>query len=161
MTEPVSAADLAAVEAQLGRSPRSVVAVAHRCPCGLPDVIATAPRLDDGSPFPTFLYLTCPRAAAAVGSVESTGRMREMTEQLAVDPELASAYKVAADDYRARRDAVGQLDAPLPGGMPERVKCLHALVAHSLVAGDGVNPFGDQVLAEIGQWWTAGPCVGQ
>ncbi|BCJ58540.1 hypothetical protein Jiend_19620 [Micromonospora endophytica] len=53
-------ADLAAVAAQLGRTPRGTQAVAHRCPCGLPDVVETTPRLADGTPFPTLFYLTCP-----------------------------------------------------------------------------------------------------
>ncbi|HEY0869688.1 MAG TPA: DUF501 domain-containing protein, partial [Acidothermaceae bacterium] len=62
-----TATDLAVVERQLGRTPRAVRGVAHRCECGLADVIETQPRLPDGSPFPTFFYLTCPRAASAVG----------------------------------------------------------------------------------------------
>ena len=62
---PVSDADLAVVAAQLGRPPAGTRAVAHRCPCGLPDVVETAPRLPDGTPFPTLYYLTCPRAVAA------------------------------------------------------------------------------------------------
>src|SRR5258708_1152223 len=61
------AADLTAITRQLGRVPRGLLGVAHRCPCGLPDVVQTAPRLPDGTPFPTLYYLTCPRAVAAVG----------------------------------------------------------------------------------------------
>ena len=74
--------------AQLGRPPRALRAVAHRCPCGLPDVVETAPRLDDGTPFPTLYYLTCPRASAAVSRLESGGVMREMQQRLATDPDL-------------------------------------------------------------------------
>ena len=62
---------------QLGRPPRALVGVAHRCPCGQPDVVETAPRLEDGTPFPTLYYLTCPRANAAASRLESAGRMRE------------------------------------------------------------------------------------
>jgi hypothetical protein len=158
--------DLAVVAAQLGRPPRGAAVVAHRCPCGLPDVVQTAPRLPDGSPFPTLYYLTCPRAAAAVSRQEAGGVMRAMTERLAADPDLRRAYRAADADYRARRDAAARAAgvAPLPpaaqsaGGMPERVKCLHALVAHEL-AVPGSNPLGREVLAAAGPWWAAGPCV--
>jgi hypothetical protein len=134
--------------------------VAHRCDCGLPDVVETAPRLEDGSPFPTLYYLTCPRLAARIGTLESSGLMREMTERLAVDPELRARYEAAAADYVARRDAHEVLQGvPAQGGMPVRVKCLHVLVAHSLAVGPGVNPFGDEALALLPDWWEAGPCV--
>jgi len=152
--------DLDAVTRQLGRVPRGVRGVAHRCPCGLPDVVETAPRLDDGSPFPTTYYLTCPRAASAIGTLESSGLMREMTQRLATDADLAARYRAAHDDYLARRDAVERLPRrDSAGGMPDRVKCLHALAAHALAAGQGVNPLGDETLALAGAWWSGGRCV--
>ena len=152
--------DLAAVAAQLGRSPRASRAVAHRCTCGLPDVVETSPRLEDGTPFPTLYYLTCPRAASAVGRVEASGLMRSMTERLADDPELAARYQAAYQDYLSRRDAIEPLGTTVAaGGMPTRVKCLHVLVAHALAVGPGVNPFGDEVLAELDDWGADGPCV--
>jgi len=162
----ISRADARAVTAQLGRIPRGLRAVAHRCPCGLPDVVETAPRLPDGSPFPTLYYLSCPRAATAVSGLETAGMMREMTARLARDAATRAAYQRAHQDYLARRDAAA-VDAglePLPsgmqsaGGMPDRVKCLHALVAHEL-AVPGANPFGREALAAAGQWWSRGPCV--
>ena len=157
--------DEAAIAAQLGRAPRGLLGVAHRCPCGRPDVAETAPRLPDGTPFPTLYYLTCPRAAAAVSKLEAAGLMREMTARLS-DDELRRRYEAAHLDYLERRDTAAR-DAgvePLPsgtqsaGGMPARVKCLHALVAHELAA-DGVNPFGREALDAVGAWWLAGPCV--
>ena len=159
-------ADLAAVTRQLGRAPRAARAVAHRCPCGLPDVIETAPRLPDGTPFPTLYYLTCVRACAAASRLEAAGLMRQMTARLAADAELRAAYRAAHLDYAARRDAAAAATGvdPLPpgaataGGMPERVKCLHALAAHEL-AVPGSNPLGREAVAAMGQWWTAGPCV--
>jgi uncharacterized protein len=155
-----SQADATAVEAQLGRPPRAVRAVAHRCPCGLPSVVQTAPRLQDGTPFPTLYYLTCSRLASRLSGLEAAGRMREMTERLARDPELAGAYRRAHESYLAERDAIEPLGIGVSaGGMPERVKCLHVHAAHALARGPGVNPFGDEVLAEVGQWWAAGPCV--
>ena len=159
--DAVSQADLAAVEAQLSRTPRGVRRVAHRCPCGNPDVVETAPRLPDGTPFPTLFYLTCPKAASAIGTLEASGLMKEMTERLKTDPELAAAYRAADEEYRARRDAIEVLDGfPTAGGMPDRVKCLHVLVGHTLAAGPGVNPLGDEALALLPEWWKSGPCVG-
>jgi uncharacterized protein len=153
-------ADLAVVEQQLRRAPRAVRGIAHRCECGLVDVIETAPRLPDGSPFPTFYYLTCPRAAAAIGTLEAAGVMREMSSRLETDEALARSYEAANRDYLARRDAVEKLPGnPGVGGMPTRVKCLHALVAHSLAAGPGVNPLGDEALATLPRWGSGGPCV--
>ena len=156
----VDPGDRAAVALQLGRPPRAMCGVAHRCGCGLPDVVETNPRLDDGTPFPTLYYLTCPRAASAIGRLESAGLMREMTSRLAEDPDLAASYLAAAEDYLARRDAKEPLPgAPAQGGMPTRVKCLHVLVAHSLAVGPGVNPFGDEALALLPDWSAGGPCV--
>jgi hypothetical protein len=74
--------DEAAVAAQLGRPPRGLRRVAHRCPCGAPAVIETAPRLPDGTPFPTLFYLTCPKAASAIGTLEGGGMMRELQDCL-------------------------------------------------------------------------------
>jgi uncharacterized protein len=162
----VSQADAAAVMLQLGRRPRGVLAVAHRCPCGLPDVVETAPRLPDGAPFPTLFYLTCPRAAAAVGRLEASGLMRQMTERIASDPALQQVCLAAHRDYLARRDEAARVAGvePLPagtptaGGMPGRVKCLHALAAHEL-AVPGVNPLGREAVQAAAPWWSAGPCV--
>jgi hypothetical protein len=156
----VAADDVAAIAAQLGRVPRGLRAVAHRCPCGLPDVVETAPRLEDGTPFPTLYYLTCPRAASAIGTLEADGMMKEQTARLAEDPELAAGYRRAHEDYIAKRDAIEVLEGfPSAGGMPDRVKCLHVLVGHSLAAGPGVNPLGDEALAALPEWWRKGPCV--
>jgi Uncharacterized conserved protein len=155
----VDEADVAAVEAQLGRRPRAMIDVAHRCPCGQPTVVRTSPRLEDGTPFPTLYYLTCPRLASRLGTLEAQGRMREMTERLRSDPELAAAYQRAHEAYLAERDAIEPLGTTVTaGGMPGRVKCLHALAAHSLAVGPGVNPFGDEALAEVGEWWHTHPC---
>jgi hypothetical protein len=156
----VSSRDRAVVAAQLGRTPRAMRAVAHRCPCRLPDVVETAPRLADGAPFPTLYYLTCPRAASAIGRLEASGLMREMTQRLEDDIALRERYEAANRDYLCRRDALEPLPGnPSAGGMPRRVKCLHVLVAHSLAVGAGVNPFGDEALALLPQWWADGPCV--
>ena len=154
--------DRSVVAAQLGREPRAIRSVAHRCPCGNPDVIETSPRLADGTPFPTLYYLTCPRAAAAIGTLEASGLMREMSDRLAADATLAAAYRAAHESYLARRESiehVAEIAGITAGGMPKRVKCLHVLVAHSLAAGPGVNPLGDEAAAMLPHWWAGGPCV--
>jgi len=152
--------DVDVVAAQLGRPARGTFTVAHRCPCSLPDVIATAPRLADGTPFPTLFYLTCPRANSAIGTLEASGLMASMTERIHTEEGLAGRYAAAHEDYLRRRDDIGLLPTrESAGGMPTRVKCLHALVAHSLAAGPGVNPFGDEARGLLPQWWVAGPCV--
>ncbi|MCU7823116.1 DUF501 domain-containing protein [Kitasatospora sp. DSM 101779] len=156
----VSDADVAAIAAQLGRVPRGLRGVAHRCPCGNPDVVETAPRLPDGTPFPTLYYLTCPKAASLIGTLEADGVMKDQSARLAEDPELAAAYRAAHEDYIARRDAIEVLEGfPSAGGMPDRVKCLHVLVGHSLAAGPGVNPLGDEAIGMLEDWWAKGPCV--
>jgi hypothetical protein len=160
--ERVDAVDLAAVQEQLGRVPRGVAAVAHRCPCGHPDVLRTEPRLPDGTPFPTTFYVTCPRLTGAISTLETSGLMREMTARLGSDPELARAYAGAHEDYLRRRGQLGEvaeIDGISAGGMPARVKCLHVLIGHSLAVGPGVNPLGDEALEALGPWWAAGPCV--
>lgn len=162
----IGQADADAVARQLGREPRGLLAVAHRCPCGLPDVVTTSPRLPDGTPFPTLYYLTCPRAAAAISGLEAGGMMREFTARLAHDAESREAYENAHSDYIARRDEAAKEAGvdPLPegtqsaGGMPARVKCLHALAAHEL-AVPGANAFGREALDAAGEWWSRGPCV--
>lgn len=122
----------------------------------------TRPRLEDGTPFPTTYYLTCPKAAAAIGTLESSGLMRDMEARLAGDTELAEAYMGAHLAYIAERDAldtVDEISGISAGGMPHRVKCLHVLVAHSLAAGPGVNPLGDEAVSALGDWWCTSSCA--
>ena len=155
--------DLQCIGIQLGRKPRDVHAIAYRCPCGNPAVVETPPRLSDGTPFPTFFYATCPRLTGAISTLESSGLMAEMNRRLATDAELAGAYAMAHDDYLTARAALGivveEIEDTSAGGMPDRVKCLHSLVAHSLAAGPGVNPLGDEALAKLPQWWLDQPCT--
>lgn len=158
----IDAADLSAIEQQLGRVPRGAVEVAARCPCGCPTVVATSPRLPDGTPFPTTFYATCPRLTSAVSTLESSGLMREMTDRLNQDEDLAAAYRRAHQDYLRRRSQFGDVEEIAgisAGGMPTRVKCLHVLVAHSLAVGPGINPLGDEALAALPKWWSGGCCA--
>jgi hypothetical protein len=159
---PLETDDLDVLREQLGRPPRGVVDVAARCVCGRPTVVRTRPRLDDGTPFPTTFYLTCPPAVAAVSGLEARGVMREMTDRLAHDADLAAAYAAAHADYLARRAELGsvpEIEGISAGGMPTRVKCLHVLVAHSLAVGPGVNPLGDEALMLMRAIWRPGRCT--
>jgi len=172
---PFSPEDQAAVSAQLGRTVRGVAGVAHRCDCGLPDVVTTLPRLPDGTPFPTLYYLTCPRATATVSTLESQGIMKQMTDALADNAQLAADYLGAHESYLRERHVIGEqegvgqveeIDGISAGGMPDRVKCLHVLVGHALAAGPGVNPLGDEALQLLTDllgttecWGGVGRCV--
>lgn len=154
----VTASDLDVLRVQLGRAPRGVVGIASRCVCGRPVVVRTAPRLPDGSPFPTTYYLTHPAAVRGCSTLEAEHLMEDLNARLAADEALAAAYAAAHEDYLARRAELGrpeEIDGVSAGGMPTRVKCLHALVGHSLAAGRGINPIGDlaiAVLVERGLW---------
>lgn len=164
MPEPgkVDQADLATLAEQLRRPPRGVVDVAARCVCGRPTVVRTAPRLEDGTPFPTTFYLTCPPAVAAASTLESQGVMREMTEELAEDPDLAAGYRAAHEHYlrsRAELGEVAEIASISAGGMPTRVKCLHVLLAHTLAAGPGVNPLGDRTRELVAPMWRPDRCT--
>ncbi|KAB1657941.1 DUF501 domain-containing protein [Pseudoclavibacter chungangensis] len=149
--DPASDADIAVVSAQLGRTARGVVGIGARCRCGNPTVVVTAPRLDDGTPFPTLYYLTHPAATIAMSQLEAAQLMVEMQDRLAEDEELRAAYLAAHERYLAERESIEVVE-PIrgisAGGMPTRVKCLHALAAHALAAGPGVNPIGDWALRE-------------
>lgn len=160
--DDVSTQDREAIERQLGRSPRGVVAVASRCECGEPCVVATAPRLDDGTPFPTMYYVTCSKLNSAIGTLEGGGHMRDMEQRLGSDQQLRERYRSAHERYLAERAALGsvpEIDGVSAGGMPTRVKCLHVLVGQSLASGPGVNPLGDEVLDMIGEWWKPRSCA--
>jgi len=152
--DPVTDEDIAVVSQQLGRPARNVVGIAARCVCGRPTVISTAPRLDDGTPFPTFYYLTHPAATAAMSALEATQVMAEYNDLLADDEDAADRYRAAHEQYLADRESIAvveEIAGISAGGMPSRVKCLHALAAHALAAGPGVNPIGDLALAR-GDW---------
>lgn len=150
--DPPTEDEIRIVSRQLGRPARNVIGIAARCVCGNPTVVATKPRLDDGTPFPTLYYLSHPAATAAMSRLEAAGIMPELAELLTGD--VADAYRRAHEQYIADRDSIEVVDEIAgfsAGGMPNRVKCLHALAGHALAAGPGVNPIGDLAL-ERGDW---------
>lgn len=156
---PMDAQDAELAARMIGRPLRGRSAAAVRCAWGLPAVLRVAPRLDDGTPFPTTFWLSCPLASRAVGRLEASGVMRELTARLADDQALADAYADAHERYVATRDALGP---PVPGdpsagGMPGRVKCLHALYGHHLATGD--NPVGAWVAERVEPLACPAPCV--
>ncbi len=159
--ESYTDADRELLVRELGRAPRGVLAVAYRCDHGVPAVVQTAPRLPDGTPFPTLFYLCCSVLNAAVSRMEATGVMREMTARLRSDDHLAVRYRAAHESYLAMRNELGDLGTEVSaGGMPDRVKCLHVLVAHALAAGRGVNPLGDEAVDALMRYWRGGrPCA--
>lgn len=155
----VSKEDIAEVSRQLGRPARDIVDIAARCVCGRPLVVKTKPRLENGTPFPTLYYLTQPAATAAVSTLEAAGVMVRYQQLLSEDESVAAAYQKAHESYLAERDAiekVEQIEGFSAGGMPLRVKCLHALVGHALAKGPGVNPIGDLALSEL--TWSPSRC---
>ena len=157
----VAPADLEAVTEQLGRPARGIVEVSSRCPSGHPNVVKTEPRLPDGTPFPTLYYVTCPRLSGAIGTLEASGLMAEMTTRISGDSGLADAYARAHEAYLAEREAlasVPEIEGISAGGMPTRVKCLHVLVGHALAVGPGVNPLGDEAVQLLGDWWSGSEC---
>lgn len=152
--DPATEWDIATVSAQLGRPARNVVGIAARCVCGAPTVVSTAPRLHDGTPFPTFYYLTHPAATAAMSTLEANQVMVEFQDLIAADADVADGYRAAHESYLSDRESIAvveEISGISAGGMPVRVKCLHALAGHALAAGPGVNPIGDLTL-ERSSW---------
>lgn len=149
------------ISAQLGRPARGDNAVVHRCVYGLPAVVRVAPRLDDGTPFPTVFWLTCPAARSAVGRLEADGEMRDLNERLERDPAFAAEYRAAHERYVAFRDRVGDplVGDPGAGGMPDHIKCLHVHEAHNLATGD--NPVGRHTHERFTPMACPGPCVAE
>lgn len=159
----VTDADLQTLSSQLGRPARGVVAIGARCKCGNPLVAITAPRLESGTPFPTMFYLTHPQVVKAASVLEARGEMQRFNDQLRADETLQKRYRAAHEDYLARRAQLGEVDEIAgisAGGMPTRVKCLHALIGHALAVGRGINPIGDAALAMLAAegLWSAERC---
>lgn len=159
--------DIQVLSAQLGRKVRDVAEIPARCVCGNPLVAATAPRLSNGTPFPTVFYLAHPVITAAASRLEAEGAMYAMTDEIAADEAMAKAYRAAHENYLAERERirvatntgeVPEIEGISAGGMPTRVKCLHAVLGHTLSVGRGINPYGDRTLDMISEWWTPEVC---
>ncbi len=167
LTYPRNVDDRAAVARQLGREPRAFRRVAARCPFGAPAVTEQAPYDDDGEPFPTTYYLTCPHLVAAVSRVEAAGGVERWSEAVVADATLAESLARANDDQRRIRHelaagttgAGGGASLDLGVGGASRagsLKCLHAHAAFALARPGYV--LGERILAEVGEPWPTERC---
>ncbi|MGE0710948.1 MAG: DUF501 domain-containing protein [Planctomycetota bacterium] len=157
------AADRAVLEAQLERPLEGRSRVASRCPLALPVVLEVHPD-NEGAPFPTLYYLTCPLARLRISRLESAGGVREWAARVEQDPELGAALERAHAAYRAARAGHLPPESPLRArlaggvaGVARGVKCLHAHYAHARAGG--ANPVGSGVAAEVEPLDCAEPCV--
>jgi hypothetical protein len=172
---PMTDAEAALAAEMIGRPLRGRSAVAVRCAWGLPAVLRVSPRLEDGTPFPTLFWLSCPLANRAVGTLEASGVMRDLTARLGEDEAMNAHYQAAHLRYVAARNALGEGERqraggrgpepgpqipgdPSAGGMPGRVKCLHALYGHHLATRD--NPVGAWVAEQVEPMSCPAPCAG-
>jgi uncharacterized protein len=156
---PVDAEGRAVISAQLGRPARGNPAVVHRCVFGLPTVVRVDPKLDDGTPFPTTFWLSCPVMRSQIGRLEADHAMVGLNERLDTESDLAADYAAGHERYVGFRDDLG---APLTGdpgagGMPRHIKCLHVHGAHHLATGD--NPIGAWTIDAATPVACKGPCV--
>jgi hypothetical protein len=143
------------VERQLGRRPRAFRRVAVRCPFGRPAVTEQEPFDEDGRPFPTQFWLTCPQLVAAVSRLEAAGGVERWSASAREDAALAASLAAAQAEQRALRP---ELDAGIGGSTrPGSLKCLHAHAAFAL-ARPGYE-LGEQVLAELPSLWPASCCT--
>ena len=141
-------ADVAAVEALLGRAPQADFEVVVRDASGAPVVIRNAPLLDDGTPMPTRYWLVGAEERAAIGRLESSGAI-DVAEAEIDEAELAAAHEA----YAAERDAAlpAEHSGPVPtggvGGTRRGIKCFHAHRAWYLAGGD--DPVGRWIEARL------------
>jgi uncharacterized protein len=154
--------DRTVIETQLGRPLRAESDVVARCHLGLPVVVRVPPRLDDGTPFPTLYWLTCPLAITRIGRLEGAGGVKRMEAKAEADPGFGDELAAAHDAYAAERDShLDESPGPAPsggvGGSAEGVKCLHAHYAHA--AAGRPNPVGELVETWITPLDCAVPCV--
>lgn len=155
--------DREVVEVQIGRRPRSAVDVVARCHLGLPVVIAVPPYLDDGVPFPTTYWLTCPLASRRIGRLEADGGVKKAERRIAAEPKYAERFHASMSRYEADRDARIPDDAPEfrptggVGGSRRGVKCLHAHYADHAAGND--NPVGEETAVSIEPLDCSVPCV--
>ncbi len=144
--------DRRVIEVQIGRPLRAPSEVVARCHLGMPVVVRVPPHLDDGTPFPTLYWLTCPLAATRIGRMEGAGGVKRMEAKAAADPAFAAGLDRAHVSYATERDRqIVDFDAPAPSGgvagAARGVKCLHAHYAHHAAGGE--NPVGELVAAWI------------
>jgi uncharacterized protein len=143
------------VAQQLGRRPRALRRVVVRCPFGRPAVTEQRPFDDDGHPFPTQYYVTCPALVAAISRLEAAGGVERFTRAAHEDPELAASLTRADAEQRELRP---ELDAGIGGATRGgSLKCLHAHAAFALARPGYV--LGERILAELPALWPDSCCT--
>ena len=143
------------VARQIGRRPRAFRGVAVRCPFGQPAVTELAPFDEDGRPFPTQYYVTCPFLVAAISRVEVAGGVERWSAAAREDPELAASLERAQAEQRRLRP---EIDAGIGGATRDgSLKCLHAHAAFAL-ARPGYE-LGDRILGELPALWPDSCCT--
>ncbi len=150
----------AVLAAQIGRPLRAESVVVASCHLGLPVVAEVPPVLDDGTPFPTRYWLTCPLAVRRIGRLEGSGGVKQMERW--VEVAAAERFAAANERYAAERDALVPPDAihrPDGGvaGTKAGVKCLHAHYADHAAGND--NPVGEVVAPWVEPLDCQSPCV--
>ena len=151
----MSLTDLELVERQIGRRPRAFARVAVRCPFGRPAITEQAPFDEDGRPFPTQYYVTCPYLVAAISRLEAVGGVERWTQAAQDDPALAQSLATAQAEQRRSRP---EIDAGIGGSTRTgSLKCLHAHAAFAL-ARPGYE-LGDRIVAELPSLWPESCCT--
>ena len=143
------------VAQQIGRKPRAFRRVAVRCPFGRPAVSEQQPFDENGHPFPTQFYVTCPQLVAAISRLEAAGGVERWSRAAVDDPALAASLAATQAEQRAIRP---ETDAGIGGSTRTgSLKCLHAHAAFAL-ARPGYD-LGDRIIAELPTLWPDSCCT--
>ena len=151
------------VEVQLNRNLRSDVNVVAKCHFDLPVVVDVPKNLDDGTPFPTMFWLTCPMYVKKVSTLESHGMVKELDKQLQSNKKLNELWSKRQKSYEEERNKKYKNSMNLispdggVGGTLKSIKCLHSHLADELVTG--LNTIGQIVLENVGGCNCNEPCV--
>ena len=151
------------VEIQLNRKVRSNINVVAKCHFDLPVVVDVPKNLDDGTPFPTMYWLTCPMYVKKVSTLESNGMVKNLDKQLVENKKLNKLWRKRQKSYENERNKkyknLTNTISPIGGvgGTTKSIKCLHSHLADELVSGE--NVIGKVVLESVGGCNCIEPCV--
>jgi uncharacterized protein len=143
-----SPADVAAIEALLGRQLAGRCCVVVRRENGAPVVIENEPHLRDGTPMPTLYWLIDPELHEAVSRLEGDGGVHRFEDLVDPDELQAThdAYEAKRQAAVVRHDLVQAVGGV--GGTRRGIKCLHAHLANYLTGAP--DPVGALVAAQVG-----------
>lgn len=154
---PLSEKDIKIVSRQLGRKPKNITKIVHRCSYGFPVVIESYSVLE-GKPFPTIYWLTCPYLRYQISKLESNGGVTKFENLLSKSSKLYAEHVSAHLKSKKRAIELAQ-NAPSSvierlsncgmGGITdfEHIKCLHMHVAYHI--GGIKNPVGRMILFKL------------